>query len=178
MRVFISSFVLGILYLLSASPIHAAYVLPYPSYMPGNKLYRISRFTDVVKQYWYWGNIASLRYHLSLADKYLVEAKTLFEYKQYLLAADALSRSSAHFEQLPMYLKKAALEKKDITQLKVVLQGATTAHIAILESSLQALPDTFEWQPEKSESTVLPLGRLLRDAIRLRQTVWSIGQIL
>jgi len=90
----------GIVIFLSVSPqVRAEYVLPYPSAMPGNKLYRIMRIIDELKKPLYFGSITRYKYHLSLADKYLVEAKTLFEYKQYLLAVDALERSDREFQE-------------------------------------------------------------------------------
>lgn len=92
---------------LTVPSVRADYVLPYPSVMPGNKLYRITRIVDQLKKYWYFGNIAQIKYHLGLSDKYLVEAKTLFEYKQYLLATDALKRSSDQFSQIHQYVIKA-----------------------------------------------------------------------
>jgi len=76
------------------SLIHAEYVLPYPSYMPGNKIYRVSRVVDKIKKYWYFGNIAQIKYHLALADKYLVEAKTLMEYDQLQMPDKDIKKSS------------------------------------------------------------------------------------
>lgn len=125
-----------------------AYTLPYPSYMPGHRLYKVSRIFDSLKSYWYWGTIAQSKYHRSLSDKYLVEAKTLFEYKQYLLAVDALNRSNEH-------IKTFSHE-----QMKI--------HRDVLEQLKQALPKEFLWQPEKQTSTLLPLHKLLDEAIKLR----------
>ncbi len=161
-----------------ARPAYADYVLPYPSSMPGNKLYKVGRFVDTLKKHWYWGSIASYRYRLALADKYLIEAKTLFEYKQYLLATDALRRSNDEFRQLPIYLKKAKDEKKDIAQLQSILRAATGAHVQILEDISLRVPAEFQWIPEKSQATDLPLGRLLREAVDTRKVVREIGQRL
>ena len=157
---------------------HADYVLPYPSYMPGNKIYRISRIADTLKSYWYFGNIAKVKYHLGLADKYLVEAKTLFEYKQYLLAVDALRRSSDHFKTLPVFLKNARGEGKDISQQKRTVNDAADLHIRVLEQAASAVPDEFLWQPEKAESTVLPMSSLIREAKSLRRAVKDISEDL
>ena len=89
-----------ILFVAFPSSVFADYTLPYPSYMPGNKLYKASRLFDELQKYWHWGNIASVKYRLKIADKYLVEAKVLFEYKQYVLALDALERSDMHIKSL------------------------------------------------------------------------------
>jgi len=134
-----------------APVVRADYVLPYPSFMPGNKIYKISRIVDRVKEYWYFGNLAQAKYHLSLSDKYLVEAKTLFEYKQYLLALDALTRSDDHFSQ-----------QKNTEAAK--------AHIFVLESLLGQLPDTFQWTPEKETATQLPIAQKLQDSIKIRES--------
>src|SRR3989344_2434627 len=94
------SMVIFLLVFVLVSRVEAAYVLPYPSYMPGNKLYTFSRFFDEVGRIWNFGSIASTKYALHLSDKYLVEAKTLFEYQQYLLALDALQRSDRQLKCL------------------------------------------------------------------------------
>lgn len=171
-------FVFMILVLSLVPRVQAEYVLPYPSYMPGNKLYRVSRMIDTLKAYWYWGNIASFRYHLGLSDKYLVEAKTLFEYKQYLLANDALKRSTDQFQSIPIYVKGAQRQKKDITVMKKTVQEAVEVHRGVLESISWKAPETFLWQPEKSNTTELPLGRNIREAIQMRETVLTIVDAL
>lgn len=151
--------------------VYAQYVLPYPSYMPGNTLYRISRIADILKAYWYWGSIASFRYHLGLADKYLVEAKTLFEYKQYLLASDAMNRSNEHFQKLPLYMKRAVGEHKDVTILKRTAKEAALEHIRIMENISASTPEEFIWLPEKSQASTIPIGRNIREGIDIRQSV-------
>ncbi len=142
--------VVVLLFLLFAfsSPAEAGYVLPYPSFMPGHRLYGISRTLDALKAYWYWGELGRFKYHLMLSDKYLVEAKTLFEYGQYLLAVDALTRSTDHMGFL---LGEAAL-------LKEVKQ----AHAKILDDLLIRVPNEFTWQPERGVPTYLPLADILR----------------
>lgn len=131
--------------------VNAEYVLPYPSFMPGNKIYKITRVVDKLKEYWYFGNLSQAKYHLALSDKYLVEAKTLFEYKQYLLALDALKRSDDYFSK-----------QKNIEAAK--------AHILVLESLLRQLPPTFEWKPEKDDPTQLPISEKLEQSIIIRQS--------
>lgn len=150
--------------LLLTSGVQAAYVLPYPSYMPGNKLYAASRVLDRLKSYWYWGSIAQFKYRLSLADKYLVEAKTLFEYGQYLLAVDSLNRSNQNVQLLPSFLQKAKHEGKDTVQLDVTLQEAMSVHALVLQELETRLPGEFTWQPEKEAPTELPIAQLLSQA--------------
>lgn len=139
--------------------VRAEYVLPYPSYMPGNKLYRFSRLIDRIRQPFYFGNISSYKYHLSLADKYLVEAKTLFEYKQYLLATDALARSDAEF---------AIAKRKVIRNFVTQFQEASRAHQVVLNRLQKELPEQFLWTPEKDNPTSLPLKDLINTSITIR----------
>jgi hypothetical protein len=147
----------------------AAYVLPYPSFMPGNKLYTVMRFLDEVKRYWYWGNLASYRYFLGQSDKALVEAKTLFEYRQYLLATDALSRSNTYFQKAPDSLRKAQEEGKDIKTYEQELAAAAAEHKKILMALIEDTPEEFVWKPEREEETILSIREDLMKAIQLRK---------
>ena len=159
------------IFLSLSSPVYADYVLPYPSYMPGNKLYQISRALDILSQWWYWGNIASVKYHLKLADKYIVEAKTLFEYRQYLLANNALDRSNKQFQMLHFFIERAQREGKDTKFLQLQVREATQKHINILERLKDELPKEFIWIPEKTESITLHIFSLLNSAIEVRRTM-------
>lgn len=114
------------------------------------------------------GNLAKTKYHLGLSDKYLVEAKTLFEYKQYLLAVDALSRSNAHMQMIDGFLDKAQSEGKDTTLWKESVKEAKLAHIEVLEAILIFVPESFEWRPEKDSPTSLSLHDLLEESILMR----------
>src|SRR5690242_19345931 len=87
--------------------VHAEYILPYPGPMPGNKLHKIVQIVDKFQYYWSWGNIARANYFMDLSDKYLVEAKTLFEYKQYLLGVESLKRSDAAWIEINSYIEKS-----------------------------------------------------------------------
>lgn len=136
---------------------NASYVLPYPSFMPGNKLYRVSRFIDEVKRYWYWGNLSSYRYYLGQSDKALVEAKTLFEYNQYFLAIKALERSNAALQHVPDSLKGAEFIE------------AMEEHKKIIGKLLGELPEEFIWRPEREESQTLQIHEELNRSARLRQ---------
>ena len=148
----------------------ADYVLPYPSYMPGNKLYRVIRIVDQLKRYWYWGNIAQLKYHMGLSDKYLVEAKTLMEYNQYLLAADALIRSDNEFMQLTKYVGGAKNEHVDVTHYKELVSGAAQKHTQVLSSLMLLVPKEFTWTPEKAKATDLKLQDMLNASVTVRSS--------
>lgn len=150
---------------------HASYVLPYPSYMPGNKLYQVSRVVDQLKKYWYFGNIAQIKYHLALADKYLVEAKTLMEYNQYLLASDALLRSDRAFDTLVLHMQLAKHEGKDVSLLQKAIVESAMKHNEILKSLSMVVPDRFTWTPEKGKSIDLELLDMLKASENLRSQI-------
>lgn len=149
--------------------VYADYVLPYPSFMPGNKLYQASKIIDILKRYWYWGNIGQFTYRLQLADKYLVEAKTLFEYKQYLLGYGVLQSSNDNFKSLPGLASQIASQGKDNRKYLSVMHEAARAHIAVLTGMKLAVPDIFNWQPEKANSQMLKIGNLINESVLIRE---------
>ncbi len=159
-----------LVFLLFPRYVKAEYLLPYPSFMPGNKLYKFSRVLDVVKEWWYFGTISQFKYHLNLADKYLIEAKTLFEYKQYLLATDALKRSNQQFKLMPDIIHKATKEGKDQRQLTVIGKEAVKVHTETLVKLKNEVPQEFLWTPEKEAPTKLNLYQILDEAISLRKS--------
>jgi hypothetical protein len=151
-------------------------MLPYPSYMPGNKIYKVSRLIDAVNSWWYFGSISKIKYHLGLSDKYLVEAKTLFEYKQYLLGVDALSRSTSNFEKLPYYIESGRKEGKDMSRFRLLIEEALKKHVDILTKMKADSPTVMEWTPEKSISSTLLLHIELEKAIeKVRSTTKKIN---
>jgi hypothetical protein len=141
--------------------VEASYMLPYPSFMPGNRLYTVSRVIDTLKKYWYFGNISKIKYYVSLSDKYLIEAKTLFEYQQYLLAADALVRSGDAWSQITVYLLKAEREGKDVSLVRETLMAAVLEHERVLTDLKERTPKEFVWAPEKSQPTLIPIHEML-----------------
>ena len=149
----------------------ANYVLPYPSYMPGNIFYKVSRVADRIKSYWSWGNIAQIKYHLALSDKYLVEAKTLMDYRQYLLGVDALRRSDEEFSALPVIVQKATKEYGSVPAFQKQIQDAALEHKDILTGLAATVPARFTWTPEKSASIRLELGEEITHALDIRQQV-------
>ena len=115
--------------------VHASsdYVLPYPSYMPGNKLYTIHLILETFSKYWHFGDFGQFSYNLRESDKYLVETKTLFEYQQYLLGYKALNKSNDFFIKVEPSLIKAKQNGKDITEKKNTLEQASKKHIEVLQ---------------------------------------------
>lgn len=159
-----------ILLVISAKPSFAQseYVLPYPSTMPGNALYTVHVAIENLQKYWYFGNLSQFTYNLKQSDKYLVEAKTLFEYKQYLLATKALEKSNDYFQKTHSFLVKAKSEGKDISQKQLLLKSASIKHTEVLQSLLSLVPLEFFWQPEKEPSQKLHLKTIIEDAITIR----------
>ncbi|MBI3576802.1 hypothetical protein HY086_02050 [Candidatus Gottesmanbacteria bacterium] len=167
----IGSFILFLTILSVPRLVIAAYVLPYPSYMPGNKLYKISRVADDIKSYWYFGNIAKTKYYLALSDKYLVEAKTLFEYKQYLLATEALDRSNRYAHRLRLLILTSKKENIDISSMRPIIREYIIAHESVLNTLKDQLPAQVLWQPEKQSSVLLPLHELIDIALEERKNI-------
>jgi len=145
------------------------YVLPYPSYMPGNKLYKLSRILDKVQGFWSWGTIAQERYHLELADKYLVEAKTLFDYQQYLLAVDALQRSNQQYQLVRPSVLNAQKQGIDTKDIQYTFTASEEKHEEVLDTIKQEVPPVFIWTPEKDKPTNLPLDQLIDEAVEIRK---------
>lgn len=168
MRRKILSITILFLPLMLIGQIRADYVLPYPSLMPGNKLYKISRLVDTLKKYWYWGNISQIRYHMGLSDKYLVEAKILFEYKQYILAVDALRRSNNEFFQVKSPLHDARNNQINTSHIETQIQESALVQREVIQKLKQQLPAEYTWKEEKKEPVVLPLFQLLEEAHQLR----------
>jgi hypothetical protein len=146
----------------------ADYVLPYPSFMPGSKLYILQEIKNSALQYWYFGNFGKFTYNLNQADKYLVEAKTLFEYRQYLLADRALKKSDYFFQQTFIYLEKAHKENKNTIQKQKILKEASLKHVEILNKLKNELPENFIWSPEKSSPTRINIKQNIDKSIEIR----------
>ena len=147
------------------------YVLPYPSGMPGSLLYKIHLVYENVSKYWYFGDFGQFDYNLKTADKYLVQAKTLFEYKQYLLGYNALKKSDSYFVNIMPSLARAERNGKNTLKKKTVLREASQKHIEVLEKTEQETPDVFNWQPEKALSTNLYLKKDIEKAINIRSNL-------
>lgn len=145
------------------------YVLPYPSSMPGSRFYRVNLIKEKVLGYWYFGDFGQFKYNLKQSDKYLVEAKTLFEYKQYLLAFDALDKSEVYFQQTLPNLVKAQQKGKNISVSSDILKQASGKHIEVLLEINQNIPAKFVWIPEKSAPTTLNLSEKIKELINTRK---------
>lgn len=115
------------------------------------------RFFDEAKRYWYWGSLASYRYYLGQSDKALVEAKTLFEYRQYLLAVHALERSNAALRHVPDSLQGAEFIE------------AMEEHTKIIGKLLGESPKEFIWRAEREKPQMLRIHEELNRALRFRR---------
>ena len=158
-------------YLISRSyaSVQSQYVLPYPGVMPGNKLYRIYETYDLLRKYYSFGDFSQFKYNLSMSDKYLVEAKTLFEYRQYLLGLKALQNSDAYFKKVKPTLDSAKAHGKLVADKVNLLKQASDKHTEELLKMKSDLPKTFEWKPEKSGSTNLKLWESIDLSLKIRQ---------
>lgn len=154
-----------------SSPAHASYTLPYPGVMPGNKLYVVSELFDELKSFLAFGDFASFSYSLSQSDKYLVEAKTLFEYDQFLLASNALMKSNKQVILAGEALNSARLHGKNISEKEQTLLSAIQKHNSILERLLHELPGQYEWKDENRKAVVIPIHSQLQEAIVIRNSL-------
>lgn len=144
------------------------YVLPYPSYMPGNFLYRPRLIVSKLAAFIYFGDFGKFDYDLKESDHYLVEAKTLFEYKQYLLGYRALEQSDYYFQMIYSNLESAKRNKKNTSEKRKILGNAAAKHVEVLAGLESQLPNKFNWTPEKSNPTIINFTETLNNSIKIR----------
>lgn len=163
-------FFFAIFFLLFVNQIFAQsqYVLPYPSAMPGNILYKINLVKKSILKFWYFGDFGQFEYNLKESDKHLVEAKTLFEYEQYLLAFKSLQKSDDYFGKAFPYLLNAQKNGKNISVNKNILKDAALKHIQVLSKLVKDLPSTFIWTPEDDKPTTLNIKQKIDQSISIR----------
>lgn len=149
----------------------STYVLPYPSYMPGNFLYQPRLIISKISKYIYFGDFGKFDYNLKESDHYLVEAKTLFDYKQYLLATVALSKSDEYFKKIYPALEDSRRSGKDVSERDLVLKEASRKHMETLGDLSEQLPEEVEWNPEKSTPTKLNFKKIIDNSINTRNSV-------
>src|SRR3990167_11383939 len=149
----------------------SSYVLPYPSAMPGSIIYKLNLIQEELLKFWYFGDFGQFKYSLSQADKYLVEAKTLFDYKQYLLAYQALQGSDNYFKKIEPTVLSAKKNGKNTIDKEKLLKEAAGKHLEELTKLKQNLPATFEWKPEKQHPQTLDLQEAFENYIKTRQEV-------
>ncbi|MEK7593089.1 MAG: hypothetical protein AAB508_06965 [Patescibacteria group bacterium] len=169
MKNFISTACLIGIFLFVSQVAEAAYVLPYPSYLPGNKLYKVSEFIDGIKKYWYFGTLTQLKYVQEMSDKHLVEAKTLFEYKQYALGVRALVKSNSEVVQISPLLSRLIEEKKSNPEIVKNVDEQMKSHVEVLTRMFSETPDSIEWTEERQAPRVINLNDFHTIAIQLRQ---------
>lgn len=146
----------------------SSYVLPYPSSMPGSKFYVLHLAWEKIMRYWYMGNLSQFTYNLKFADKYLVEAKTLFEYKQYYYAYRALLNSDRYFINAYPYLLKAKKDGVNIADKEDILREGGRKHSELLLKIKQEVPNEFIWAPENGAPTKLFIWESIDKSINIR----------
>lgn len=132
-------------------------------------MYKPHVILDAILKYWYFGDFGQFKYNLKESDKYLVEAKTLFEYNQYLLGYASLQKSNDYFQKTFGFLSSAKKEGKNIDENRSILSSAAKKHIDVLSKLKEELPETFNWQPEKRDSSFLDLKSLINNSISIRE---------
>ena len=145
------------------------YTLPYPSTMPGSLNYKLHIFLVKFQQYWSFGSLSQFQYNLHESDEFLVQAKTLFEYDQYLLAYDALLQSDMYFEKAGQSLQSAKNEGKDTSQSSALFKQAAAKHIEVLQYITSITPDVFVWSPEKEAASTLHIHDEIQHVISIRK---------
>lgn len=149
----------------------STYVLPYPSIMPGNKFYILTKLKEKIDSILYFGNLSQFTFNLQTSDKYLVEAKTLFEYGQYLLGEKSLQESDMYFAKTSGNLLNAKKSGENISEKIQIQESASQKHIEVLQKLIPEVPEDFYWQPEKAKGTRLNLGKLINNSIQIRRKV-------
>lgn len=158
-----------LLYMPKSSFAQSSYVLPYPSAMPGGVFYKLNLIKEEFLKYWYFGDFGQFHFNLKQSDKYLVEAKTLFDYKQYFLANTALQKSDRYFEKIYPNLLLAHKNGKKLAEKEKILKNAAQKHLEELTKIRNRVPSVFEWTPEKGRPTKLNLWENFDGSIKLRQ---------
>lgn len=171
MKIFLFLFLFLLISFIPSKKVFASsdYVLPYPSAMPGSSFYKIEKIYEVLSKYWYFGDFGHFDYNLKYSNKYLVEAKTLFEYKQYLLADKALKKSNYYFSNIKKYLVSAKNHNKKISEKENLLKQVSKKHIEVLTVLKTTVPLSFVWSPEKSTPIELKLQKAVDESIALRK---------
>ena len=147
----------------------SSYVLPYPSALPGNPFYKASEIKDLLLEFWYFGDFGKFSYNLKQADKYLVEAKTLFDYRQYLLGYDALKKSDSYYAKVFPALQSASTRKKNISDKLIIRAEASQKHIEELGKMKNMVPEFFDWVPEKQKPQELKLWEAIALSTSIRR---------
>jgi len=140
----------------------ADYILPYPSYMPGHKLYKLEQVWDSAQKYWHFGDIVKFKYYQGLADKKLVEAKVLFEHEQYLLAVDAIWISNDSLVKAGEHLGIAIKSGKQLSNKAEIYKQALDKHKEERIKLREELPEVIIWEDENNPPVMLNIYEELR----------------
>lgn len=165
------TFVIGLLIVLIFPRLGFAasnYVLPYPSSMPGSKFYLLHQLFEKAEGYWYFGDFAKFHYNLKYADKYLIEAKTLFEYRQYLLASQSLEKSDSYFIKTKLNIGSSKSNNKNTKEKEGILWNASVKHKEVLNEIKMTSPKEFYWNPEKGKPSKILIKDKINESIKIR----------
>lgn len=148
---------------------YSDYVLPYPSSMPGSFAYKLENFKERVSKYYYYGDIGRYRYNTFYSDKYLVEAITLFNYKQYFLGYESLQKSNEYFKNISLSLNSANKHDKHTSNFINSYKSESDKHIEELEKLKLIVPFNYNWQAENEKANLLKLHALIDRSIAIRK---------
>lgn len=148
-----------LVFFLVATP--SSYVLPYPSFMPGHKFYRVEEIFDRLYGFWCFGNLARFKCDSKMADKKLIEARILFEYGQLSWGIGAIQKYRLYLSRTFLALEMASGEGKNVSQKKEIFIAALDKHQEVLGEILGKTPETFYWQEEKEEGKTLTIKQTL-----------------
>lgn len=146
----------------------SSYVLPYPGIMPGSKLYIVSIVTNQLEDFYTFGDFAKIKFYQAQADKYLVEAKTLFEYGQFKLAISSLEKSNKYYKKIYPLIRLAKENGKEISEKEKNYVSASQKHTEELIKIKDFTPEQFIWADEKKPSITLDIKKALDYSIMLR----------
>ncbi len=149
----------------------SAYVLPYPGVMPGNKMYSMSEIFDNFKLLYTFGDYARFKYYLGQSDKYLVEAKTLFEYGQYLHAQKSLEKSNINYKQIEPILKRAKQNGRNTSEKEELFRSGSQKHIEVLQTLKNEVPENFLWEDENKSPKDIHIHDLIDEALKIRMNI-------
>lgn len=149
----------------------SAYVLPYPGVMPGSKIYSVSEIFDNFKLLYTFGDYARFKYYLGQSDKYLVEAKTLFEYGQFLHAQNSLEKSNINYRQIEPILNRAKTNGRNTSEKDELFRSGSQKHIEVLQTLKNEVPENFLWEDEKASPRNIKIHDLIDETLKIRMNI-------
>src|SRR3989344_3730718 len=86
---------------------------------------------ETVEEYWSFGEISQLKFHLKIGDRYLTKAQESFREKKYNEAIRDLERSDDHFAHAILVDREIINSDKDSSQIHELLINQADTQIEI-----------------------------------------------